>query len=342
MKLRLTAFVALFVACSNLFAQSAATSQIAGTVQDSSGLAVPGAQVKVIQTDTGLTRTADTGADGGYTLVSLPAGQYRLEISKQGFSTYVQGPITLQVASNPTINATLQVGSVGQQVLVEASAGMVETRSSGVGQVVDQQRVVDLPLNGRSATDLIYLAGAAATAPVADLVSAKNYPGEAVLSIGGGLANGTTYMLDGGTHNDPFNNLNLPLPFPDALQEFKVETSALPAQYGQHSAGAVNAVTKSGGNALHGDAFEFVRNYEFNSRNPAATVRDSLKRNQFGGTIGGPIKKGQTVLLYRVPGQHDSLQPGPVLQLYSHKRHAERRFQHGSLRPCVMRISRST
>src|SRR5579862_9673283 len=128
MKLRLTTFVALFVACSNLFAQSAATSQIAGTVQDSSGLGVPGAQVKVIQTDTGLTRTADTGADGGYTLVSLPAGQYRLEISKQGFSTYVQNPITLQVASNPTINATLQVGTVGQQVLVEASASMVETR----------------------------------------------------------------------------------------------------------------------------------------------------------------------------------------------------------------------
>jgi hypothetical protein len=291
MKLRLTVSVAFFFACSTLFAQSAATSQISGAVQDSSGLAIPGAQVKIIETDTGLTRTVDTGADGGYTLVSLPAGQYRLEIGKQGFSTYVQSPITLQVASNPTINATLQIGSVGQQVVVEASASMVETRSSGVGQVVDQQRVVDLPLNGRAATDLIYLAGAAAPAPLADLVSAKNYPGEAVLSIGGGLANGTTYMLDGGTHNDHFNNLNLPLPFPDALQEFKVETSALPAQYGQHSAGAVNAVTKSGGNAFHGDAFEFVRNYEFNSRNPAAAVRDSLKRNQFGGTIGGPIQK---------------------------------------------------
>ena len=191
-------------------------------------------------------------------------------MTKQGFNTYVQNGIVLQVASNPTIDAKLQIGNVTQQVVVEASAAMVETRSSGVGQVVDQQRVVDLPLNGRTATDLIYLAGAAATAPNADLVSTKNYPGEAVLSIGGGLANGTTYLLDGGTHNDPFNNLNLPLPFPDALQEFKVETSALPAQYGQHSAGAVNAVTKSGGNSLHGDAFEFVRNYDFNARNPAA------------------------------------------------------------------------
>ncbi len=260
-------------------------------MQDSSGLGIQGAQVRAVQTSTGQIRNAETGTDGGYVLQSLPIGPYRLEVGKEGFSTYVQSGIVLQVDSNPTIDAKLQVGNVTQQVLVEASATMVETRSSGIGQVVDQQRVVDLPLNGRYATDLIYLAGASAAAPNADLVSAKNYPNEAVASIAGGLANGTTYILDGGNHNDPFNNLNLPFPFPDALQEFKVETSALQAQYGQHSAGAINAVTKSGGNAFHGDAFEFVRNYDFNARNPAATVRDSLKRNQFGGTVGGPIKK---------------------------------------------------
>lgn len=291
MKSLLKAVVCLSACAASVFAQSAATSQIAGTIQDSSGLAITGAQVRAVQTDTGLTREATSGADGGYILPSLPSGPYRLEVTKEGFSKYIQNGIVLQVASNPTIDAKLQVGSVSQQVQVEASAAMVETRSSGVGQVVDQQRVVDLPLNGRTATDLIQLAGAAAVAPNADLVSTKNYPNEAPLSIAGGLATGTTYILDGGTHNDPFNSLNLPLPFPDALQEFKVETSALPAQYGQHSGGTVNGVTKSGSNAIHGDAFEFVRNYEFNSRNPAATVRDSLKRNQFGGTIGGPIKK---------------------------------------------------
>jgi Carboxypeptidase regulatory-like domain/TonB dependent receptor len=285
-----TAMSLAVLACGSLFAQSAAVSQISGTVQDATGLAVPEAQVRVTQTDTGLTRSAISSADGTYVLQSLPIGPYRMEVTKQGFSTYVQSGIVLQVNTNPSIDVTLKIGSVSEQVQVEAAAAMVETHSTGVGQVVDQQRVVDLPLNGRNATDLIYLAGASATAPAADLVSAKNYPGEAVLSIAGGLANGTLYMLDGGTHNDPFNNLNLPLPFPDALQEFKVETSALPAQYGQHSAGAVNAVTKSGGNSFHGDAFEFVRNYEFNARNFFAPTRDSLKRNQFGGTIGGPIK----------------------------------------------------
>src|SRR5665213_396039 len=305
-----TAFAGLLLASSGLFAQSAATSQVAGTVQDASGLAVPGAQVKIVQTNTGLTRSTETGTDGAYILPSLPIGPYSLEVTKQGFQKSLQNDIVIQVASNPTINVTLQVGNATQQVIVEASASMVETRSSGVGQVVDQQRVVDLPLNGRTATDLIFLAGASATAPNADLVSTKNYPGEAVASIGGGLATGTTYLLDGGTHNDPFNSLNLPFPFPDALQEFKVETSALPAQYGQHSGGAVNAVTKSGGNQFHGDAFEFVRNYDFNSRNPAALVRDSLKRNQFGGTLGGPIVKDK--LFFFLGYQGNIIRSNPV------------------------------
>ena len=107
------------------------------------------------------------------------------------------------------------------------------------------------------------------------------------------MGNGLTYLLDGGTHNDLYNNLNLPMPFPDALQEFKVETSAMPAQFGQHSAGAMNAVTKSGTNEFHGSLFEFVRNGSLNARNAFALTNDGLKRNQFGGTIGGPIMQNK-------------------------------------------------
>jgi hypothetical protein len=306
---------------SALFAQSVSTSQIAGRVQDSSGLAIPGAQVTVTQTDTGATRTAQTEADGTYLLPNLPIGPYRIEVKKEGFSTYIQSGIVLQVSSNPTIDVSLQVGSVSEQVVVEAAASMVETHNTGIGQVVDQQRVVDLPLNGRNATDLIYLAGAAATAPNADLISAKNYPGEAPISVAGGLATGTTYLLDGGEFNDSLNNLNLPLPFPDALQEFKVETSALPAQYGEHSGGAVNALTKSGSNEFHGGAFEFVRNYIFNARNFLAPTRDSLKRNQFGGYAGGPIKKDklffflgyQGTLIRSNPSQGFTFEPTPQM-----------------------------
>jgi hypothetical protein len=282
-----------------LFAQS--VSQISGTVKDASGSAIPGAQVTVTQTDTGVTRTAQTDAGGIYSLPSLPLGPYRMEVKKEGFSTYVQTGIVLQVDTAPTIDPVLKVGALSESVQVEAAAAMVETHSTGVGQVVNSQDVVELPLNGREITQLITLAGASNTvqygfgqAPSSgNLISSKNYPNEALVSVAGGMLNGTTYLLDGGTHNDPFNNLNLPLPFPDAVQEFKVETSSLPAEYGQHSAGAVNVVSKSGSNEFHGDAFEFVRNGYFNARDFFAPVSDNLKRNQFGGTVGGPIKKNK-------------------------------------------------
>lgn len=282
-----------------LYAQS--VSQISGTVRDPTGAAVPGAAVTASQTETGLVRTAETDQNGSYLLPSLPIGPYRIEIKKQGFATYIQSGIVLQVATVPTIDAVLNVGAVSESVQVEAAATMVETHSTGVGQVVNQQQVVELPLNGRQITQLITLAGGANTvqsgfgqAPSSgNLMSSKNYPNEALVSVAGGMLNGTTYLLDGGTHNDVFNNLNLPLPFPDAIQEFKVETSALPAEYGQHSAGAVNVVSKSGSNEVHGNAFEFVRNGYFNARDYFAPVNDNLKRNQFGGTLGGPIKKNK-------------------------------------------------
>ena len=227
-----------------LFGQS--ISQISGTVKDASGLGIPGAQVTVTQTDTGLSRTAQSDADGIYSLPSLPLGPYRMEVKKEGFTTYVQSGIVLQVDSAPTVDPILKVGVVTESVQVEAAAAMVETHSTGVGQVVNSQDVVELPLNGREITQLITLAGASNTVQygfgqqpsVGNLISSKNYPNEALVSVAGGMLNGTTYLLDGGTHNDPFNNLNLPLPFPDAVQEFKVETSSLPAEYGQHSAGA--------------------------------------------------------------------------------------------------------
>src|SRR4029077_12421044 len=126
------------------------------------------------------------------------------------------------------------------------------------------------------------------------------------------MNNGLTFLLDGGTHNDPFNGLGLPLPFPDALQEFKVETSAVSAQYGQHSAGAINAVTKSGTYEFHGDLFEFVRNGSLNARNAFALQRDSLKRNQFGGVIGGPVIKNK---LFFFGGEQTTLVRSAPLEL---------------------------
>ncbi len=286
------ALLVALIAAVSTWGQSVSTSQVSGTIRDTSGSVVPEARVQLTQTSTGLARSATSDSDGSYLIPNLPIGPYQLQVTKEGFRTHTQTGIVLQVSSNPLLNVTLELGTVSQEVVVRVEAPMVETTSTGVGQLIDQQRVVDLPLNGRQPTQLISLAGGATQAVAGDLQTNKNYP-TVTISVSGGLPNGISYLLDGSTHNDPFNNLNLPLPFPDALQEFKVETSSLPAQYGQHASAAVNAVTKSGGNSFHGDAFEFVRNYLFNARNsqadPVQLGRDHLKRNQFGGTLGGPI-----------------------------------------------------
>jgi len=284
-------------------AQSVAVSQVSGIVVDSSAAPLPGATVTMKKTDTGQTRVVVTGSDGNYSVPGLPAGPYQLTVALQGFTTYERDGIVLQVGSNPTVNVTLSVGGVSEQITVTADAVMVESRSTGIGQVIDSQQVTEMPLNGRRATELILLSGLATPAPAADLNTNKNFPTQTI-SVAGGAANGITYILDGGSHNDPFNNLNLPTPFPDALQEFKVETSALPARYGQHFAAAVNVITKSGTNVFHGNAFEFSRHYRFNAKNFFATTDDGLKRNQFGGTLGGPIVRNRLFIFgaeqYRV------------------------------------------
>ena len=289
-------------------------SQVSGTVQDPGGAAVAGAEIRIIQTDTSFSRAATSGADGAYILANLPVGPYRLQVSKPGFANYAQTGIVLQVDTNPVVNVKLKLGSVSETVEVAANASLVETQSGGVGQVIDHQRVVDLPLNGRQATDLIYLAGGATTAPAGDLNTNKNYPTQTI-SVGGGLPNAISYLMDGASNNDPFNNLNLPFPFPDALQEFKVETSAIPARYGQHAAAAVNVVTKTGTNQLHGDLFEFFRNSIFNARDFFAPTRDSLKRNQFGGTLGGAILKDK--LFYFVGYQGTIVKSDPPTSVNS-------------------------
>jgi carboxypeptidase family protein len=266
------------------------TAQIAGIVKDSSGSSIPGAAVKVTQTATGVVRTTNSGADGGYVLPNLPIGPYLLEVTKDGFTKYVQSGIVLQVDTQPTIDVALQVGSISEQVTVEAAVAQVETRTTSIGQVVDNQRIMEMPLNGRDVHELIFLAGMARFPGTASLQSVRNYP-TVVVAVAGGAPDSVSYNLDGVIHQDPYNNLSLPLPFPDAVQEFKVETSAIPPQYGYHSTATVNAVTKSGTNQFHGDLFEFLRNGDLNARDFFAKTRDTLKRNQFGGTVGGPVRK---------------------------------------------------
>jgi hypothetical protein len=270
----------------SLWAQ--ATAQISGAVTDQTGAAVAGVVIKATQTATGAVRSIVSDQAGSYALRDLPVGPYILEASVPGFRTYAQTGILLQVSSSPTINIALQLGDVAEAVDVKADAAMVETTTTGVGSVVDNARVA---LNGRVPTQLIFFAGMSQPGAQSTLVTQRNYPTQIAIAVAGGTGEGVNYMLDGVNHTDAQNNQSFVMPFPDALQEFKVESRALPAEYGYHSDAVVSAITKSGSNEFHGDLFEFIRNGDVNARNFFATARDTLKRNQYGGVIGGPIRK---------------------------------------------------
>ncbi len=272
-------------------AQAVAIAEVGGTVTGPTGAPIAGAQVRLTETEKQQVRTAVSDGEGRYVLPSLPVGPYQMEVTAQGFKTYKQSGLVLQVGNNVTVNIPMQLGSVNESVEVRASAGMVETRDNTISQGIDERRIVDLPLNGRQPTQLILLSGAALTTPGGGMTGSKNYFSSTTISVAGGQANGVNYLLDGGDNNDSFTNVNLPIPFPDALQEFSVQTSSLPARFGLHPGAVVNAVTKSGTNQYHGVLFEFLRNGNLNARNTFAPVHDSLKRNQFGGTLGGSIIK---------------------------------------------------
>ena len=305
------------------FAQG--TAQLSGTVRDESGAVLPGVTVTVTQTDTGLVRTTVTDDTGGYVLTNLPTGPYRLEVALQGFRTYVQTGIVLQVGGTPTVNAALAVGSLEESVTVEAAAPLVDVRSAGISTVVDNEAILELPLQGRQVTDLIVLAGAAVQTGTS---STRSMAGGVLISVGGGLPFGVAYTLDGAAHNDPQGNTNLPLPFPDALQEFQVATSGLSAESGVKSGASVNAVTKAGTNRFAGSGFEFLRDRRFNAPLHFAAfgpdgeqVDDGLRRNQFGGTLGGPIVRDklfffgayQGTILRQVPTGNISYVPTPQM-----------------------------
>lgn len=300
----------LALAPARLRAQAVANAQVHGTVTDQTGAVVPNAQIEATQMATGTVRRTTSNADGVYVLPNLPVGPYTVTVRASGFQRYVQSGIILQVGNNVAINVKLTVGAVSQEVNVNANTTMVQTQNTSVSEVIDQRRMVDLPLNGRLATDLIILAGAALHSPVTgDFASSKNYSSSAVISVAGGQGNGNNYLMDGADNNDSFSNVNLPYPFPDALQEFSVETNGLSARYGLHPGAVVNVVTKSGTNHFHGDLFEFVRNGSFNARNWAAATQDTLRRNQFGGTIGGPVKKDKLFFFFGYQGTRTRTTP---------------------------------
>ena len=289
---------ALFVVvmCATTALAQYTTARLSGTVMDNTSSAIAGATVTVEQTGTGYRQTAKTGASGDYVFPSLPVGNYQLTVEMNGFTTYVQKGIGLTSANPPARTSPLQVGAVSQQVTVQGNANQVTTDDASIARLIDDKSIQSLPMNGREAQQLVFLV------PGAIDVTDQNcgadceggvLPGEQYAKVNGGGANGVYYLLDGVDYNDTYINTNLPFPSPDALQEFNVQTDNMSATYGNATGGVVNVVTKSGTDQIHGDVFEYLRNYAMDAKNYFATSPNPLKQNQFGGTIGGPILKGK-------------------------------------------------
>ena len=262
---------------------------VAGTVKDSSGATVPQARISVTEVDKGTTLVTSTSGSGDYVAAPLPIGRYSVKVEKAGFKTAVTEAIELQVQQRAVVDITLQVGAVAEEVTVTNVAPLLETETSELGQVVDNRRMVNLPLNGRNFAQLAQLsAGVAPSEP-----GARN-AGSYGFSSNGGRSYQNNILLDGIDNNsnltDLLNNTSYVIqPSVDALQEFKVQTNAYSAEFGRGNGAILNASIKSGTNQLHGDLYEFLRNAKLDGRNHFDSIRPPYQQNQFGATLGGPV-----------------------------------------------------
>ncbi len=321
----LTRVIASFLACVSLASAQNVTASITGSVKDATGAVIPNAAVKATNTGTKTQFDGTADAEGSYLLRNLPVGVYTLRVEAKGFQSFEVRDLRLQVNETARVDASMNVGGTAESVTVSSNIINVDTTSATLKTVIDQRRIEQLPLNGRNATQLMRLVAGVVVDQRADVTSGTTYPGTTPVSVNGGRANATNYVLDGAQNNDPYSNAPNPFPNPDALQEFSVQTNNFSAEFGRQSGGLVNAVTKSGTNQLHGSAFEFVRNQAFNATgffgpaDPATGRRrqDGLKRNQFGGTVGGPVIKDKTfffasyqaTLLRQVPSEVQRIVP---------------------------------
>jgi Carboxypeptidase regulatory-like domain len=273
------------------FSQIAGTGNIQGTITDSTGAVIPNASVTLTNQATQVKRVTTSNSAGAYLYPGIPIGTYNLQVAAPSFKTYVQSGIVLEVGSNIAVNASLTVGAADVKVEVQAEGLALQTEDPTFKQTIDQNTMTEMPLNGRHMTDLIFLSGGSNPAPNNDIVGSKSSYQTISLSIAGGGGNTTIWRLDGGDNQDYMVNGNLPYPFPDAVNQFSVESTVLGAQDGGHVGGMVNVVTRSGTNQYHGSAFEFIRNNYIDATNFFSSAPDVLHQDQFGGTFGGPIKR---------------------------------------------------
>jgi outer membrane receptor protein involved in Fe transport len=274
------------------FAQGV-TASIRGEVFDPSGAAVPGAQVTATQMETGLIRATTTNRRGGYVLVSLPIGHYRLEVSAKGFRTFIQEGITLSVNEAASVPIHLQIGSSTQAVEVVGNARLIDTTSTTLGKTVGEREILDLPLNGRNFSQLGLLQpGVVPVTPGLAEAGGSLREGEGY-AVNGQRPESNNFLIDGAPNINAVDGGFVLEPPPDAIAQFKVLTSTANAEYGGEAGSTTNIVTRSGSNHVHGTLWEFLRNNKLDASNMSYNSADEYRQNQFGGVLGGPIRKNK-------------------------------------------------
>ena len=319
-KLRSYLFVAgaCIVMAAQLFAQGGATGAITGTVQDPSGAVVPGAQVKIINQDTTVVaRTLKTDANGDFTAQLLPVGTYTVSVEAPGFGEAKFTDIGVRITETTRMTAKVAPLKVLEKVEVQAQVQSVETTTATTGQAIEAQTIRELPLSTQNFQQLLTLSSGAQSELNA---SAQLGRGNARVIVNGQREDNNNYLIEGisATDYNVSQSTNVPLPNPDVIQEFKVQTSLYDASQGRNSGGNVNAILKSGTRTFHGDAYEFFRNDVLNANefflNRAGQKRPSVKQNIFGGSLGGPIGKeaklGYFFVNYQGTRQRSGLSPG--------------------------------
>jgi Carboxypeptidase regulatory-like domain len=286
-----------------LTAWADAGGSVSGTVKDASHAVIPNATVTAINIDTGVQQHVATNGQGFYSFPELPVGHYDIGVEKAGFKPYQRKGIAIDAGSESAVDAVLEIGEQAEAVTVKENAVHTQTSDTQMGEVVSGAKMTAVPLNGRSYTDLLALQPG--VVPATSLTSnTQQDVGVSALSPSGGLNPGTisingqrefanAFIVNGSDAEEDVNSGTAIIPNLDSIDEFRILTSNFDAEYGEHSGGQINVVTKSGTNQFHGDAFEFARNTDLDARNYFSPTRGAFDQNQFGGTLGGPIRKNK-------------------------------------------------
>lgn len=281
--------VVIFVATGSAHAQ-AINGTILGTVADESGGALPGAAVTVTNAGTGISRTTTSGDNGAFLVAALPPGEYRLSVALDGFKSFTQTSIGLEVGESRRVDARLEIGAIAETVTIAASAARVDTTSSSIGTVLDTDRLEKLPMIGRGVLSLAALVPGVSVVSVPQVVVDQR---QGPSLSAGGRADQNNVMLDGAQFAAALYNTVANLPSPDSLQQFQVLTNSYSAEYGRASGATVMAITKSGTNTISGSAWEYFRSDKLGEKNFFAPSKPYLRQNQFGGTVGGPLRQNR-------------------------------------------------